>query len=197
MLLQRISAACLALFAYALADISNEAHGQATARAKLGLRSAHVYMFHGFMGVSPGLDSVAGKIAQRGIPVRIASHVAASEFAQDAIKKYKTEGLRSIVIIGHSMGGGAAIDMATRLGAAGIPVKLVVTLDLVGTSTAPKNVQRLINYYVPGGMGALVSRSSDARGNIQNIRESRPDVGHISIVVAHERELLSQVFGAL
>jgi pimeloyl-ACP methyl ester carboxylesterase len=48
--------------------------------------------------------------------------------AQQAIEQYKSGRLRTIMIVGHSLGGSAASWMAAELGQAGVPVQLVVML---------------------------------------------------------------------
>jgi pimeloyl-ACP methyl ester carboxylesterase len=196
MVLQRVATAWrIAIIATALVGLSSASHGQ-TKSSKARSASSQVYILRGFMNMSPGLDALAEQIERRGVPATVGGHAAWSSLAQDAIQKYKNGRLRSIVIVGHSMGGGAALDMATELGQAGIPVNLVVTLDLVGTAVAPRNVRYLINYHVAGGVGAVVQRSANARGVVRNVNETKPEVGHFTIVALRERDILGQVLRA-
>ena len=66
-------------------------------------------------------------LARHGIPTTVGNHSYGPAFAQEAIRQYKSGRLRSIMIVGHSLGGGAAVEMAAELGRAGVPVDLVVT----------------------------------------------------------------------
>ena len=75
------------------------------------------------------------------------------------------------MIVGHSLGGSAAADMAAELGRAGIPVQLVVTLDPVGGSQVPSNVRRSVNFLPTGGED------------------------HFSVIAAHQRDMSNYVLG--
>jgi thioesterase domain-containing protein len=70
------------------------------------------------------------------------------------------------MIVGHSLGGGAAVEMAADLGQAGVPVQLVVTLNPVGGSQVFSNVRRSVNFRPTGGEN------------------------HFSVIAAHERATL-------
>ncbi|HUI94494.1 MAG TPA: hypothetical protein VLX44_01965 [Xanthobacteraceae bacterium] len=158
--------------------------------------SAHVYLLRGLLNMSPGFDTLAASIQSRGVPATLDSYGSWSALAQNAIADYKRGRLRSIVIIGHSSGGGAALDMAAALGRAGVPVDLVVAIDPTGTTTVPANVRHTINLYVAGGVGAPVSGAGKGRGAIQNLPDRDPGVGHFSIIAAHERQVIGYVLAA-
>jgi len=132
-------------------------------------RAAHLYVLLGFANMSPGLGEFSAKIRQRGIPTTIASYAQWQALAQEAIQQYKSGRLRSIMIVGHSLGAGAGTNMAAALGRAGVPVRLLVTLDAVGAPKASSNVRRLVNI--------------------------RPKKGedHFSVIAARERDLIGYV----
>jgi thioesterase domain-containing protein len=75
------------------------------------------------------------------------------------------------MIIGHSLGGGAAAEMAAELGRSGVPVELLLMLDPAGGSEIPSNVRRSVII--------------------------RPAAGedHFSVITAHEREIVNYVLG--
>jgi pimeloyl-ACP methyl ester carboxylesterase len=85
---------------------------------------------------------------------------------------YASGRLRSIMIVGHSLGGGAAVLMAAELGRASVPVDLVILLDPVGGSQVSANVRRSL-VFVPG-----------------------PGQDHFSVIAVHERDLANYVLGA-
>jgi pimeloyl-ACP methyl ester carboxylesterase len=121
--------------------------------------------------MSPGLSEFGDKIGRRGIPTTVSNYSDWPTLAQDAIEKYKSGRLRSIMIVGHSLGGGAAVAMAAELGRAGVPVQLVTTLDPVGASEVTSNVRRSIKI------------------------RPKDEEDHFSVIAAHDRELRSYVLG--
>jgi pimeloyl-ACP methyl ester carboxylesterase len=156
--------------------------------------NAHVYVLTGLLNMSPGLEALAQKIRRSGVPATVSNHSLWASLAGDAIAQYKSGRLRSIVIVGHSLGGGAAVDLAAELGQAGVPVELVIALDPTGTTDVPPNVRRALDYYVAGGVGSPLRRAGKARGGVQNVADS--STGHFTIIAAHERQLLSAVLSA-
>jgi pimeloyl-ACP methyl ester carboxylesterase len=132
---------------------------------------AHLYVLLGLGNNSPGLSEFAGRMQQHGIPTTVGNHSEWPALAQDAIQQYHSGRLRSIMIVGHSLGGGAAVDMAAELGRAGVPVQLVATLDPVGGSEVPGNVRRSVNFVPSGGED------------------------HFSVIAAHDRDLTNYVLG--
>lgn len=121
--------------------------------------------------MSPGLSDFGSKIGRRGIPTTVSNYSEWPALAQDAIAQYKRGRLRTILIVGHSLGGSAAMAMAAELGRAGVPVQLVATLDATGEPEASSNVRRSVNI--------------------------RPKNGedHFSVITAHERDLGRYVLG--
>jgi pimeloyl-ACP methyl ester carboxylesterase len=131
----------------------------------------HLYVLLGFGDMSPGLSEFGAKARSHGIPTTVDSYAAWSTLAKEAIGQYKRGQLRSIMIVGHSLGGGAARAMAAELGRAGIPVKLLVTLDPVGEQRVTSNVRRSVNILPKG------------------------NETHFSVIRAHSRELSRYVLG--
>jgi pimeloyl-ACP methyl ester carboxylesterase len=132
---------------------------------------SHLFVLLGLHNNSPGLSEFGRKIGRYGIPTTVGNHSYRPAFAQEAIRQYKSGRLRSIMIVGHSLGGAAAVEMAAELGRAGVPVDLVVTLDPVGAAQVPINVRRSVNI--------------------------RPRAGedHFSVIAARERDLTNYVLG--
>src|SRR5258706_16121612 len=112
---------------------------------------SHLYVLLGLGNNSPGLSEFGSSIARRGIPTTIRNYGDWPALAQDAIQQYQSGRLRSIMIVGHSLGGSAAADMAAALGRAGIPVRLVGTLDPVGGAEVASNVRHSVNFLPTGG----------------------------------------------
>jgi pimeloyl-ACP methyl ester carboxylesterase len=165
----RAVAAGIVLAAYACIGWPGQSLGHAGSKAHGG---THLYVFLGFGDMSPGLSEFGAKASARGIPTTVTSYAAWSSLAKEAIGQYKSGQLHSIMIVGHSLGGGAARAMAAALGRAGVPVKLLVTLDPVGEQRVSSNVRRSVNILPTG------------------------NETHFSVIVAHARELRRYVFGA-
>jgi pimeloyl-ACP methyl ester carboxylesterase len=132
---------------------------------------SHLYVLLGLGNNSPGLSEFGSRIGQRGIPTTVRNYGDWPALAQEAILQYNSGRLRSIMIVGHSLGGSAAVDMAAELGRAGVPVQLVVTLDPVGGSQVSSNVRRSVNFRPTGGED------------------------HFSVIAAHERDMSNYVLG--
>lgn len=131
----------------------------------------HLYVFLGLGNNSPGLTEFGYRMQQYGIPTTIANHGDEASLARDAIDGYRSGQVSSIKIVGHSLGGDAAIDMANDLAAAGVPVQLVVTLDPVSHPGVPFNVRHFANF-VP-----------------------RAGEDHFTMIAGRQRELAAYVLG--
>jgi pimeloyl-ACP methyl ester carboxylesterase len=160
----------------------------------------HVYLFRGFTGMfSQGMDEIGGKLRRRGIPASVHAHIAWSSQAAEAIQAYKSGRTRTIVLIGHSMGGPSVINMAEELARAQVPVALIITFDPVGSLAAPPNVRKLVNYYVSGGVGVTVARAQGSRGSVVNTDLSSAGLGHVSVQYSEQMQhkAVSDVLAAI
>ncbi|HEY4820031.1 MAG TPA: hypothetical protein VIH62_04270 [Xanthobacteraceae bacterium] len=101
------------------------AHGPAAAAHRGG---THAYLVRGIFNVSVGLDALAGKLARMGVATSVYGHGEAGAVASEAIRDYKSGRVRSIILIGHSLGGGAVLSIAEQLKYAGVPVTLLISL---------------------------------------------------------------------
>jgi pimeloyl-ACP methyl ester carboxylesterase len=157
--------------------------------------TAHVYLLRGLMNVfSLGMDELAAKIRAQGIVATVHNHAEYEALADEAARNYKAGEEGPIIIIGHSLGADAAVQMANRLGARGVPVKLVVPFDPVNPTTAGANIARVVNLYISNGVGRSVARGPGFHGVLDNIDlKSRVDLGHMSI--DKSSQLQQQVLG--
>jgi pimeloyl-ACP methyl ester carboxylesterase len=163
--------------------------------------AAHVYLLRGLMNVfSLGMDELAAKIRAQGIVATVHNHADYEELADEAARNYKAGEEGAIIIIGHSLGADAAVHMANRLGALGVPVKLVVPFDPVNPTTAGANIARVVNLYISNGVGRSVARGAGFRGVLENIDlKGRVDLGHMSIDKSSQlqQQVLGYVLGAV
>jgi pimeloyl-ACP methyl ester carboxylesterase len=172
----------------AAGSAQDKAQPKAKARA-----TGHAYFLTGFMGVTSRLDNVMEKVKQRGVTATMASPGGYESLAKSAIGAHR-RGAR-IVIVGYSLGGGGALNMAALLNAEKVPVELVLVVDGSAGPLSP-NVRRVVNLYVPGGYGAPITRPANFRGSIQNVAAKGANVGHFSVIDAHEYQLVAYVISA-
>ncbi len=144
-----------------------------------------VILLRGLMNVfSRGLDALQIEMKQRGLPVELYNHTAWPEVADKLAEEYKTnKSVAPIIIVGHSLGANASLEMARWFSDRGVPVRLVVTLDGVGeVTTLDEGSAEIINYYKPHQFGQEVRSTRGFRGTITNIDlTDHPDIGHLNI----------------
>ncbi len=163
MTLRRLSSCCLVVW------LSVFAHSPAAAAS-----STHVYLFRGIFNVSVGLDALAAKLVRLGIAASVYGHLESGSVASEVIRDYKSGKVRTIILIGHSFGGGAVLTMADTLNNASVPVALLISLDSSSSGPVPRNVRRAVNFYISGSRPSLIP-GAGFHGSLQNI-----DVKNIS-----------------
>ena len=149
---------------------SNDGFARTRAPANSAARGGtHLYVLLGLGNNSPGLSEFGSRMEQRGIPTTVLNHGDWPTVAQEAIEQYQTGRLRSIEIVGHSLGGDAAVEMAAELGKAGVPVQLVVTLDPTGSPAVTSNVRHAVNFVPRAGedhFSMIAARQQDIAGYV-------------------------------
>src|SRR5215467_4256613 len=160
--------------------LSHPALSQATT-APHATSKVHVYLVRGLMNVfSLGLDAIASKLQARGIQATVHNHLEWTALADAAIEACKSGHESGIILVGHSLGASAVVDMAQRLSQDGVQAGLVISLDPVTRLTAGGTVHRLVNYYISNGVGQPVDRGPSFRGTLQNVDlKNNPEGGHI------------------
>ena len=143
---------------------------------------AHVYLLRGLFNVfSLGMDSLTEELKRRGVYATVHGYAEWQPLADQAAANYKAGKEAPIILIGHSLGADAVMEMAAYLGRKGVPVAMVVPFDGTKSFAASENVARVLNlthsgtyFSMRGGPGfhgtlATVDVSSD------------PDIDHINI----------------
>lgn len=169
--LRRLSACCLmALFCLLANGIASAARSE-----------THAYLLRGIFNVSVGLDDLASKLAKRGIAASVYGHLEAASVVNAAVQDYRSGRARSIVLIGHSLGAGAAVAAASQLAEAGVPVALLVLLDPKLSFAVPRNVSRAVDFYIAGS-GFPAGAGAGFRGSLTNVNVSGvPGMSHMAI----------------
>ncbi|MES1149147.1 MAG: hypothetical protein ABUL53_08170, partial [Bradyrhizobium guangdongense] len=120
----KVAAMAIALFAVAIAP--SRAH---TAPAPA---TARVYLMRGVLNIfSLGMDQIAARPQQQGIPASVHNHLVWASVADDAAADYRSGRAKTIILVGHSSGATVLPDMVARLSQQGVPVKLAIGLDSV------------------------------------------------------------------
>lgn len=159
----------------------------------------HAYLMRGIFNVSVGLDELAGKLGHIGIASTVYGPTDESEVVAEVSRDYRAGRVRSVILIGHSLGAGAVMQVARELNDAGIPVALLISLDPVSSNTVAANVRQAINYYVTG-TGQPVGRDAGFRGDLKNIDVGdEPGMGHMAVQSAESmhKRMIANVRAAL
>jgi hypothetical protein len=162
---------------------------------------AHVYLLRGLFNVfSLGMDTLAEELSKHGVQTSVHNYADWSALAEQAASRYKAGTENPIILIGHSLGADAVMDMAAALGRRDVPVALVIPFDGTKTLYAPANVARVVNLtqrnyaYARGGAGfhgslANVDVSFDANIDHINIdkaaRTHSRAISEVMAVVGH------------
>jgi hypothetical protein len=106
------------------------------------------YLFYGLIAaIDWGMDELAQRINRNGVAASTNAHSSWRSVADQAISDYRRDP-KPIAVVGHSIGGDSAVQFAQALGAARVPVSLLITYDPNrGAGNIPANVHRYINLY--------------------------------------------------
>jgi hypothetical protein len=142
---------------------------------------AHVYLLRGLMNIfSLGMDTLAEKIQRRGIYATVHNYAEWQTLADQAAAAYHAGKEGPIMIVGHSLGADAVMEMSAYLGRKGIPVALAVPFDARGSYATSSNVGRLLNL-THAGYGYM-SRGSGFHGPLSNVDVSSDrNIDHLNI----------------
>ena len=155
----------------------------ATAQSTAGTAQAraHVYLLRGLMNIfSLGMDSLAEELDKRGVHTTVSNHSEWQSLADQAASNYKAGKEDPIILIGHSLGADAVMQMAAYLNRKKIPVALVVPFDGTGSFSTPANVGRLVN--LTQRKYAYMRAGPGFHGSLANVDvSSDPSIDHINI----------------
>jgi thioesterase superfamily protein len=161
----------------------------------------HVYLLRGLMNIfSLGMDTLSAELNKRGVYATVHNHSEWQGLADQAAARYKAGTEGPIILIGHSLGADAVMEMAAYLGRKGVPVALVVPFDGTGSYAASSNVARVMNLtqrdyaYMrrgPGFKGTLVNVDVSSDHNIDHLNIDKSPRLHARVIA----EVLAVVGG--
>jgi hypothetical protein len=142
---------------------------------------AHVYLLRGLMNIfSLGMDTLADELTKRGVYATVHNHTEWQSLADEAAARYRAGTEGPIILIGHSLGADAVMEMAAYLNAKGVPVALLVPFDGTQSFPTPRNVGRLLN--LTQREYAYMRKGDGFKGSLTNLDvSSDPNIGHITI----------------
>ena len=142
---------------------------------------AHVYLLRGLMNIfSLGMDTLAEQLNRRGVYATVHGYGEYQGLADRAAVDFKAGKEGPIILIGHSLGADAVMEMAAYLGRKGIPVALVVPFDGTQSFAASDNVARVLN--LTQRDYAYMRRGPGFHGTLNNVDvSSDPSIDHINI----------------
>jgi hypothetical protein len=142
---------------------------------------AHVYLLRGLMNIfSLGMDTLAEQLNRRGVYATVHGYGEWQALADRAAVDFKAGKEGPIILIGHSLGADAVMEMAAYLGRKGIPVALVVPFDGTQSFAASENVARVLN--LTQRDYAYMRKGPGFHGTLSNIDvSSDPSIDHINI----------------
>ena len=142
---------------------------------------AHVYLLRGLLNVfSLGMDTLAEELNQRGVYATVHNHTEWQSLADSAAAKYKAGTEGPIIIIGHSLGADAVMEMSAYLGQKGIPVALAVPFDGTQSFSASGNIARVVN--LTQRSYAYMRKGGSFKGSLVNVDvSSDPNIDHLNI----------------
>jgi hypothetical protein len=142
----------------------------ATAPPAATAKQVQVDLLRGLADVfSRGMDTLADKLNRQGYSARVYSTHGWTAVARRIAERYYRGHRDIIVIVGHSLGANAAIDVANDLNRQNIPIELIVTFDATNPNAVPKNVLHLVNFYQRNGFGKPITPGPGFTGELSNV----------------------------
>jgi len=161
-----------------------------TTQAQPSTSGEHVrgraYLFYGLIpAIDWGMDELAQRINRSGIAAGNYSHASWRSVADQAISDYRRDP-KPIAVVGHSIGGDTAVQFAQALGAARVPVSLLITYDPTRAADGgvPANVHRYINLYQSSNIlgGGDVAPGSGFHGHYASYNlKDRSEIIHVNL----------------
>jgi LysM repeat protein len=164
------------------ACLAGPAEAQTTAPVAVHGRA---YLFRGLIGlIDWGMDQLAARIDRSGVAANINSYFTWRDVADQAISDYRRDP-KPISVIGHSIGGDAAVEFAEALGAAHVPVALLITYDPNRSAhNVPANVERYIDLYQSSNIlgGGDLEPGPGFHGHYASYNlKDRPEIIHVNL----------------
>jgi len=170
-----------------------------TRAAATTVEAAQIYLIRGLFGVfSSGMDQMAAQFKAQGYSnVSLWSWTDVDPIAHDIIAGHRNGDNSHVVLIGHSLGSNAVVQVADLLAPQAIPVDLAVTFDITEGLRVPLNVERFVNFYQNNGFGRPALEPAGFSGEFSNINlsnQTQLDHGNIDNAPQLQQFVMQQVY---
>ncbi|WP_176038414.1 lipase [Brucella tritici] len=145
---------------------------------------ADVYLLRGFGDIfSAGIDEIGKQLQANGVDAHVKSHVAWRLVLNQILADQQHNPRAPVILIGHSLGANAVIDVAEALEKKGIQVDYMATFAATGPDPLPGNIKRVVNFYFKQhGWGLPLTAGPRFKGSLDNRDFSgMKDIGHFNI----------------
>jgi pimeloyl-ACP methyl ester carboxylesterase len=180
------------LTALAICGIVNFAaagHAAAQKKAQPAAVPRHVQvdLFRGLADIfSRGMDTLTDKLNRQGYSARVYSHTHWQSVARNIADRYARGDRDIVVLIGHSLGADATLQIANTLARSNVPVDLIVTFDGTHPHQVPGNVRHLVNFFQNNGFGKKISPGPGFSGELDNVDLTADNsLSHVTIDKSH------------
>jgi hypothetical protein len=138
-----------------------------------------VYLLRGFLNVfSLGMDDIAYKLQADGIRATVDNHADEDLITSRILSDYNAGDHAPVVLIGHSLGADAVVDIADALSRYNVPVALLVLFDGTVSHEIPGNVATAVNFT----KHFMISPAPGSSAAVSNVDLSGdPGVDHLNI----------------
>jgi hypothetical protein len=135
---------------------------------------------------SLGLDDLNDQLHAHGVTNSVVtSYSGWSDIANQITADYRRDRAKAapIILMGHSFGADATLEIADELAARNVPVALIINFDAVTETVVPKNVGHVINFYESKDNGLALKPGEGFKGKLENIDAVKidPEIGHLNI----------------
>jgi hypothetical protein len=178
---------CLAVVSLAVVYPAGGAAAQTNGQPAVAARPVQVDLFRGLADIfSRGMDTLTEKLNRQGYSARVYSHTNWQSVARRIADRYARGDKDIVVLIGHSLGADATLQIAQSLARSNIPIELIVTFDGTHPHQVPGNVRHLVNFYQNNGFGKKISPGPGFQGELSNIDLSADtSLSHVTIDKSH------------
>jgi hypothetical protein len=172
---------------FALVNPSGYAVAQTSAQPAVQARQVQVDLFRGLADIfSRGMDTLTERLNRQGYSARVYSHGNWQSVARRIAERYARGDKDIVVLIGHSLGADATLQIAQELARSNIPIELIVTFDGTHPHQVPGNVRHLVNFYQNNGFGKRISPGPGFQGELSNVDLSADtSLSHVTIDKSH------------
>jgi len=154
------------------ASCRNDALAAIETNAKAAPRPTpvQVYLFRGLADIfSLGMDKLADRLRQQGYPASVYSTHHWQSIAKHIVANNTNGHKEIIVLVGHSLGADATLNIANELAHSNIPVEVVVTFDATQPPTVPRNVLHFVNFFQHNGFGKSAVPGPGFKGQLSDV----------------------------